>query len=448
MKKPFYSLGLGTLALMIFWSCTLEEIETPQQSAMLDPIPLAQAFYETEKPKQGNFYGRITSDLEVFPHWEGARSYSHGRILIVPAHRKVKATYAQGYLRRLVFQLDESGEVIRGGILEIAGKDGDFLLDNEEVLIEGFLSGVKSSQLTYLWSDFGSKPLDGMQANGRTVERSIDRLLNSKRGTESLSTENCIDWYWVYSIGGVVIYEEYSHTTCGSGSCDTNSQDACLDDGTYGGGDQYVFIDNPCDIMKVLSENFGFKEKMQEMSNNTGLNYETGYTYSKNGGSYSFNYIQGQPNSKEINFPLTSQLDGFIHSHYTGSLSLFSGMDIKTMYLIYQSGMMNNPLSFTIGVATPQGNSYTLGIENLNQFLNFSSSNFSSQTAFIELEELYEFNYLTYLGMYGNEVLAREIAFLETFAGSGLQLFKGNSDFSNFQRILKNNFTINTQNCN
>ncbi|GMQ26313.1 hypothetical protein Aoki45_29950 [Algoriphagus sp. oki45] len=76
MKKPFYSLGLGTLALMIFWSCTLEEIETPQQSAMLDPIPLAQAFYEMEKPKQGNFYGRITSDLEVFPHWEGAKIYS------------------------------------------------------------------------------------------------------------------------------------------------------------------------------------------------------------------------------------------------------------------------------------------------------------------------------------------------------------------------------------
>lgn len=53
---------------------------------------------------------------------------------------------------------------------------------------------------------------------------------------ENFSTENCTDWYWVYSVGGVVVYEEYSHTTCGSGSCDANSQDACLDDGTNGGG--------------------------------------------------------------------------------------------------------------------------------------------------------------------------------------------------------------------
>ena len=119
-------------------------------------------------------------------------------------------------------------------------------MDNEEVLIDGFLSGVKSSQLTYLWSDFGSKPLDGMQANGRTVERSVDRLLNSKRGTESLSTENCIDWYWVYSIGGVVVYEEYSHTTCGGEGCGTgglrvtNQNDACLDEGTNGGGGEEV----------------------------------------------------------------------------------------------------------------------------------------------------------------------------------------------------------------
>ena len=68
MKKTLKQVLFGAVFLMAFWSCTLEEIETPQQSAMLDPIPLAQAFYETEKPKQVNFYGKITSDLEVFPH--------------------------------------------------------------------------------------------------------------------------------------------------------------------------------------------------------------------------------------------------------------------------------------------------------------------------------------------------------------------------------------------
>jgi hypothetical protein len=447
MKKPFYSLGLGTLALMIFWSCTLEGIDSPRQAVLVDPLPVARSYYDLEKPKQGNLYGRIQSDLEVFPYWEGAKSYSDGKILIVPAHRKVKATYAQGYLRRLVFELNAGGEVIRGGILEMAGKDGDFLLENEGVLIEGFLSGLKSSQLTYLWSDFGSNPVDGIQANGQLVERSLDRLLNSRRGLENFSTENCTDWYWVYSIGGVVIYEEYSHTTCGSGSCDANSQDACLDDGTNGGGSDYVYIDNPCDIMKVLSENFGFKSKFQEMSNNTSLNFETGYLFSKNGVSYNFTYIQGLANDPEINFSISGPIDGFIHSHYTGTYSLFSGTDIKTMYEIYQLGMMNNPLSFTIGVASPQGNSYTVGIEDVSLFLSFSASNFSNQSSFNSLENFYQNNFTMYSLLGKSEVEARELAFLETFANSGLQLFKGNSDFSAFNRIIKNNNQVVSQNC-
>ena len=77
--------------------------------------------------------------------------------------------YEAGYLRRFVFELDERGQVIRGGMLELAGKDSEFLLQNEVLLVEGFLVGVKSKDLTYLWSDFVSRPLDGTQADGRVV---------------------------------------------------------------------------------------------------------------------------------------------------------------------------------------------------------------------------------------------------------------------------------------
>jgi hypothetical protein len=65
----------------------------------------------------------------------------------------------------------------------------------------------------------------------------------------------------------VVVYEEYSHTTCGGGSCDGNTQDAYLDDGIgrNGGEDEVTYIDNPCDIMKILSENFEFNDQMDQM---------------------------------------------------------------------------------------------------------------------------------------------------------------------------------------
>jgi hypothetical protein len=124
--------------------------------------------------------------------------------------------------------------VSRGGILEMSTKEQDLLLMNETELIEDFLNGIKSPKITYLWSDFASKLIDGQQANGEFVERSLDRFLQSNADVSNFNFENCIDWYWVYSNG----YEEYSHTTCGS-SCDDNLEDACLDDGNndVGGGD-------------------------------------------------------------------------------------------------------------------------------------------------------------------------------------------------------------------
>jgi hypothetical protein len=70
MKTSFKSLGFGLLALMTFWSCTLEEIETPPHSVLVDPLPVARSYYDLEKPKQGNLYGRIQSDLDVFPYWK------------------------------------------------------------------------------------------------------------------------------------------------------------------------------------------------------------------------------------------------------------------------------------------------------------------------------------------------------------------------------------------
>ena len=90
----------------------------------------------------------------------------------------------------------------------------------------------------------------------------------SRLDAETLRTEFCIDWYWVYSTNGVEVFEVYSHTSCGSASCDTNSQDACLDDGIGGGGDgeKVQIIKDPsfeettsdCIYEKLLSIN-GFK---------------------------------------------------------------------------------------------------------------------------------------------------------------------------------------------
>ncbi len=169
MNSLFKSIPPVGLLLFGLWSCSLEDVAPHKQVNVVDPLPLAKEYYEAEKPKQTDPSFRIQTEQEVFPFWAGARSHAGGRILIVPAHRKLQVRYEAGYLRRFVFELDASGKVLRGGMLELAGKDSEFLLQNEELLIEGFLAGVKSKDLTYLWSDFVARPLDGTQADGRVV---------------------------------------------------------------------------------------------------------------------------------------------------------------------------------------------------------------------------------------------------------------------------------------
>jgi lysozyme family protein len=231
-----FILGIGLVAISL-WSCSLDDAAPVLPINAADPIPMAKEFYTQEKPKQVNSSFRIQTEQEIFPFWVGAKIHADGRMLIVPAHRKLQVRYEAGYLRRFVFELDERGQVIRGGMLELAGKELEFLLHNEVLLVEGFLAGVKSKDLTYLWSDFVARPLDGTQADGRVVALQREGGGKSRLDAEALRTEFCIDWYWVYSFNGVVVYEVYSHTTCGSASCDTNAHDACLDDGTGGGGE-------------------------------------------------------------------------------------------------------------------------------------------------------------------------------------------------------------------
>jgi hypothetical protein len=273
MNSLFKSIPPIGLLLFGLLSCSLEDATPPLPLSAVDPLPLAKEFYAQEKPKQVTSSFRIQTEQEFFPFWAGAKSHANGRILIVPAHRKLQVRYEAGYLRRFVFELDASGKVQRGGMLELSGKDSKFLLQNEELLIEGFLAGVKSKELTYLWSDFVARPLDGTQADGRVVTLQREGGGKSRLDAEALRTEFCIDWYWVYSFNGVVVFEVFSHTTCGSASCDSarsaDAHDACLDDGVGAGGDgkEVQIIKDPsfketaadCIYEKLLSIN-GFKD--------------------------------------------------------------------------------------------------------------------------------------------------------------------------------------------
>ncbi len=111
---------------------------------------------------------------------------------------------------------------------------------------------------------------------------------------------------------------------------------------------------------------------------------------------------------------------------------------------------MNDPNTFTAGVVTSQGTSYTMMIEDLNAFLGFSQASFGNEDSFKAFEGSYNGLYKLYNEVFGkNEVISRELALLKILEGSGIKVFKGNSGFINWNAAVINqsNQVINV-NCN
>ncbi|MDH6250464.1 hypothetical protein M2347_000191 [Chryseobacterium sp. H1D6B] len=93
----------------------------------------------------------------------------------------------------------------------------------------------------------------------------------------------------------------------------------------------------PCEKVKTIGKSTRAKEIFKELKGKTtGTTAEHAYTFSDDGGIINENHIVGIPGSKEVNLPISSPIDAYIHSHYQGLLSIFSVSDIFALASIYK----------------------------------------------------------------------------------------------------------------
>ena len=193
---------------------------------------------------------------------------------------------------------------------------------------------------------------------------------------------------------------------------------------------------DPCEQMETLENDPVFIGKMNDLKSKTSLNYETGYVIKKEGDKISYTGIAGEADSLGINLSISGTIDGYMHTHYNDpeALSTFSGSDIRTIYELYQNGIIADINTFTISVVTAYDTAYSLKIESMEDFLNFSSNYLNNDANFKSFEQDYYDVFNLYKNWYG-EVEAREKALLKTLEGSGMMLFKGNNNFGDWQSI-------------
>ena len=203
--------------------------------------------------------------------------------------------------------------------------------------------------------------------------------------------------------------------------------------------------ETPCNQAQKLAKDAIFRAKFKDIKDSVSGNVERAYVFKFSDNTYLPR--TGDANSVDPN--ITSPIDGFFHNHRTnvGHYATFDMDDVGVIYQTYKDGNIIDVNTFVAGIATQYG-TYILKIENISQFSTFGENKLKPAN----ISTIWD-DYISYIStaMFSwgyNQKEATEYALLKAIEGSGLMLFEGNSNFSNWQAIKKNNNTVVNTDCN
>ncbi|MFA5619784.1 MAG: hypothetical protein WDA08_05705 [Weeksellaceae bacterium] len=214
---------------------------------------------------------------------------------------------------------------------------------------------------------------------------------------------------------------------------------------------------NPCQLGKKLKTDANFRAKMQNLKNSAqNDNIENGFLMSPDGSVYTYEQIQGLPNSPEI--PLLDYLEsgenyaGLIHAHYDDPeiLSVFSVGDLASLYYMYYNGYMTTPnKNFVMGLVTADETTYLIVIDDYVKFDNFGQNSLSDESGLDNLQLVYQSFPYSILPTSSNTHNEHSLAKFLKHNNTGLKLMKGNYlNFYNWKTVdVDNNGNVTTNQC-
>lgn len=196
----------------------------------------------------------------------------------------------------------------------------------------------------------------------------------------------------------------------------------------------------PCEKLSKIGKHTQVIEKMRELQTKTKENKEIGYILRSSSSEIVPHYIEGKVGEAKIEISLSGQIDGVIHSHYTGLLSVFSVSDIFALAAMYKNGNIRNVNSFVMGLVTDAETQYMMVIEDPEKFAKFANNLFNGDKIDKDIQDNYERVYqLIYKITPTNTPQLNENSFVNylRITGSGLKLMKGDKNMSNWKVLEK-----------
>lgn len=230
-----------------------------------------------------------------------------------------------------------------------------------------------------------------------------------------------------------------------------DAQGNCTGTGDGGTGDGYSYAepeeeeDNPCNKFKKIGKNAKTKTLLGTLNTkkNTpdanGKYNETGYLLTDNNGNVTEQEVVGVVGENIMKFGITNPIDGYIHNHNPGALSIFSPYDLATLALMYKGGKIKDTSSFVFGVITSSGTLYMITISDVSAFNTFANQFITGNT--YNEEFLYKLDTDYYMNsiMQTNNINNNEAGFLHLLEkyNMGLSVLKGDNTFNNWSKIEK-----------
>ncbi|MFY1047271.1 hypothetical protein [Chryseobacterium sp. GP-SGM7] len=232
------------------------------------------------------------------------------------------------------------------------------------------------------------------------------------------------------------------------------------DDGGYpypggGGGEApQEEEETPCEKLTKIGKSSDTKSYMNTLKGKTNDTKEHGYVLAEAGGTVYDYPVQGEDGKAGITFTLGvgDKIDGYIHSHYTGLLSIFSPDDMFSIAIFLKNNAIKNLDTFVIGVVTASGTQYMMVIDDSTKFQTFANGLFTGNSFYQDALDNYSLMYNDFFKITpSNSAAENERSFLNYIetSGSGLKVLKGSSDMQNWQSLqLDQNNNVVPTNCN
>ncbi|MFY1046838.1 hypothetical protein [Chryseobacterium sp. GP-SGM7] len=230
------------------------------------------------------------------------------------------------------------------------------------------------------------------------------------------------------------------------------------DEGGYpypglGGGGESEIEETPCQKIQEIGKHTKTKSLFENLKTKINSTKEFGEILIESNGQIDNISKEGESGAGGIDISYSGgQIDGFIHSHYAGLLSIFSPGDIASLSAIYASGSIRDINTFVMGVVTASNTQYMMVIDDPTSFAAFSQQFLLPNG---EIDQIFTNGYgvLTY-GLYNiqknNLGATNELGFVKLLSeqNSGLKILKGSNNSNDWSELKITNGQVVPQPCN